>query len=80
MDKIPNIRNFYIYCNSKSVDKAFYENFIKKILLFRLNKIELDIQIDDNIKVDRFYSREELKKLCPYMYFGIQDISINKLR
>ena len=80
MDKIPNIRNFYIYCNSKGVDKAFYENFIKKILLFRLNKIELDIQIDDNIKVDRFYSREELKKLCPYMYFGIQDISINKLR
>ena len=80
MDKIPNIRNFYFSCNSKGVDEVFYENFIKKILLFRLNKIELDIQIDDNIKVNRFYSREELKKLCPYMYFGIQDISIYKLK
>ena len=77
MDKIPNIRNFYIYCNSKGVDKVFYENFIKKSLLFRLNTIELDIQMDE---VYRFYSREELKKLCPYMYFGIQDILINKLR
>ena len=80
IDKIPNIRNFILSCSSKGIDEDFYVKLIKKLLLYKLNRIEINVQNDENFNYNIFYSRDELKQMCPYLYFGIQNISIYKLK
>ena len=80
IDKIRNLRVFVFSCYSKGIDEAFYLELIKKLLSLRLTRIELKIQDDSIINSGSYYSKDELKKLCPNLYFGIQKIEINKLK
>ena len=80
IDKMRNLRVFVFSCLSKDINEAFYLELIKKIMSLRLTRIELKIQDDSIINSGSYYSKEELKKLCPNLYFGIQKIEINKLK
>ena len=80
IDKMRNVRIFVFSCFSKGMDDAFYLELIKKIMSLRLTKIELKIQDDAIINYGNSYSKEELKQLCPNIFFGIQKILIYKLK
>jgi hypothetical protein len=78
IDKIPNVRTFILSCPSKGIDEVFYINLVKKLLSLRLNRIELNVQKEENICFKKYYTKEELKQLCPNIYFGLEKTLVCK--
>ena len=78
IDKISNVRNFILSCSSKDIQETFYMKLIKKILSLRLNNCEIDVQKIENNYSGNYYSRKELKQICPNIYFGVEKILIFK--
>ena len=63
IDKMKNLKRFYFMCISIDASEEFYKEFIKKILVLKLNYIYLCL-----MKVNRFpdekYTLNELKQFC----------------
>ena len=73
IDKMPNLKKFFLKCISKDISYIFYEKLIKKLLLTNLSEIELEIKSEFRYTVyiddDKEYSLEELKQICPEVNF-----------
>ena len=80
IDKIPNLKTFILSISSRGIDEVLYEKLIKKLLLLGLNICELDIQREENFHSSNYYSKEELKQICPNRYFRFENILIQKLK
>ena len=85
LDMMPNLKTFFLYCNTEGVDELYYKSFIKKLLSKKLDEIRIDIQI--NISNDKprsviYYTKKELKQINPNInYYELNsNISICKLR
>ena len=81
LDKMRYLHTFILSCSTNGVKKEIYEKLIQKLLSLRLKKIVLDIQMDLNLNFCKYYTKNELQKLCPKKsYFGFENITICKLK
>ena len=85
LDMMPNLKIFYLTCNTEGVDEFYYEKFIKKLLSMKLDEIRLNIQIgisNQDPTGDKYYTKKELKQINPNInYYELNNnISICKLR
>jgi hypothetical protein len=81
LDKMSYLHSFILSCSTMGVKVEFYEKLIQKLLSLRLKKIELNIQNDLNLNFCRYYTKNELQKICPKKsYFGFDNFTICKLK
>ena len=80
LDKMPNLKSFSLKFSHKYITEEFVFKFIKKLLLMRLNNIELFLtKVYENEDYHEEYSINELKEICDKIninYFN--HISIRK--
>ena len=76
MDCMVNLKYLNINCIvEEEIEEDFYKNFIEKILLMNLEKINFIVKHDDDI--DEPYSEDELKEI--YILIFILIIMIKSL-
>ena len=85
LDLMPNLKIFFLYCNTEDAEELDYKAFIKKLLSMKLDEIRLNIQThlnSEDPKGSTYYSKKELKQINPNInYYELNsDISICKLR
>ena len=65
LDKMPNLKSFSLKCSHKNITGEFVLKFIEKLLLMRLNNIELFLTKEyENEDYHEEYSINELKEIC----------------
>ena len=81
IDKLPNLRNFNLSCNIKNIDEIFFKKFVEKILLLKLDNIELSITKDIFALSEEEYSDYELKEIYPEIQtFKLNNVHIKKFK
>ena len=89
IEKLPKLIKFGLCCFSKEIKEDLYMQFVKKLLSMNLEFLVLRIKttvgndtiIQENYDIDdvEYYSRNELKELCPNLkYYRFKLIRIAK--
>lgn len=89
IEKLPKLIKFGLCCFSKEIKEDLYMQYVKKLLSMNLEFLVLrikttvgnDIIIQENYDIDdvEYYSRNELKELCPNLkYYRFKLIRIAK--
>lgn len=69
LNKIPNVKNFFIDCFERNIDEEFYQEFVRKILSLQFISIYFSIR-PDIIRGENPYSKEELLEIYPNIDFS----------
>ena len=85
MDKMPNLKEFVLFCKIlDNIKKDFYDEFLKKILRKKLKRIYLAIRcsIDEIYTKEEIYDKKELESLYKELninnYHNLNDVYIKK--
>ena len=90
-DKMPNLKKFGLICFSKDITEDLYIQFVKKLLSLNLKFLVLKIittkgdhiiiEEDYDNNDEKYYSKNELKELCPNLnYYRYKIIKIYKYK
>ena len=81
IDNMPNLRYFELECDTVDINENFYKELILKLIKLRLDKLTIIVKKSYNEEVLSFYSKNELKKLCPNIIFiDFNNIYIQKIK
>ncbi len=85
MDKMPNLKEFVLFCKIlDNIKKDFYDEFLKKILRKKLKRIYFAIRcsIDEIYTKEEIYDKKELESLYKELninnYHNLNDVYIKK--
>ena len=74
---MPNLKSLKLKFNLKTIEKEFYENFIRKIISLRLKKIKIYYRCDA-INGFQYYLNNDLNKLKCDLNYDYDKIYIQK--
>ena len=77
INKMPNLKSLKLKFNLKTIEKEFYENFIRKIISLRLKKIKIYYRCDA-INGFQYYLYNDLNKLKCDLNYDYDKIYIQK--
>ena len=80
INKMPNLKYFYLSCFVRDIEEMYYISCCKKILFLNLDYIYLYINNQGKNNIKEEYSDEFLKTLCPSLtIIKLDSIHIQKL-